>query len=151
MSLCSRNCSQRHPHRFQRIARDTIQSSLVLNGIVDHTFVGKSAAEDTMTKYNKDIKPTGGPCWGFRSSDHSFANHTTITCPNKDKPGVMDKAAKACKEFNEKVPARKKARGKREQAKGGVAGLSSTQIKAPSADQLNSLVSGMDKSLSKKC
>jgi hypothetical protein len=66
----------------------------------------------------------------------------------------MEKAAKARKEFNEKVSARKKARGKREQAKGGSPGLlsklSSTQFKALSADQLRSLVLGVNESPSKK-
>jgi hypothetical protein len=66
----------------------------------------------------------------------------------------MAKAAKARKEFYEKVSARKKARKKREQAEGGGAGLlsklSSTQIKVLSADQFRLFVSGMDKSPSKK-
>jgi hypothetical protein len=139
---------------FQRITRDTVQSSLVLNGQIDHAYVGNSIAEDTMTKYGKDTKRTRGPCWGCGSTEHSFVNRTTITCPNKDKPGVMEKAAKAGKEFNKKLSARKKARGKREQADGGGTGLlsklSSTQIKALSSDQLRSLVLGANESPSKK-
>jgi hypothetical protein len=107
-----------------------------------------------MTKYDRDTKRTRGPCWGYGSSEHSFANRTTITCPNKDKPGVMEKAAKARKEFNEKLSASKKARGKRGQAEGGSpelwSKLSSTQIKALSADQLRSLVLGVIESPSKK-
>jgi hypothetical protein len=82
-----------------------------LNGNVNHTFVGKFGTEDTMAKYNRDTKKTPVPFWGCGSSDHSFANCTTILCPNnKDKPGVMDKAAKARKEFNEKLSGRKKAK-----------------------------------------
>jgi hypothetical protein len=105
-------------------------------------------AEDTMTKYDKDnniIKKPRGSCWGCGGSDHSFANRKVITCPNKDKPGVMEKATKARKEFNEKLSARKKARAKRESAEGSTGGLlsklSSAQIQALSADQLRSIIS----------
>jgi hypothetical protein len=68
---------------------------------------------------------------------------------------VLDEPSTSfCSQFNEKLSARKKARGKREQAEGGSPGLlsklSSTQIKALSADQLRSLVLGVNKSPSKK-
>jgi hypothetical protein len=99
------------------------------------------------------VDPAGGVA---ALTDHSFENHKIITCPNKDKLGIMEKAAKACKEFNEKLSARKKAAwGKRDQTKGGNTGLlsklSSTQIKALSADQLRSfLISESGGSPSKK-
>jgi hypothetical protein len=80
--------------RFQMIARDTVQSSLTLATNLGNVWVGKSVTEDTMSKYNKDIKKTRGPCWGCGSSEHSFANRKDITCPNKDKPGVMQKLLK---------------------------------------------------------
>jgi hypothetical protein len=40
--------------RFQRIARDTVQSSLTLATNVNNAWVGNSVAEDTMSKYDKD-------------------------------------------------------------------------------------------------
>jgi hypothetical protein len=65
----------------------------------------------------------------------------------------MDKAAKAGKDFNEKLSARKKARSKRENAEGGtglVSKLSGAQIQALSADQLRSLISDGNESPTKK-
>jgi hypothetical protein len=111
-----------------------------------------------MTQYGKDNKRTSRPCWGCGSSGHhSFANCTTIACPNKEKTGIMERAAEACKEFKEKLPVRRKAQSKRDQTKGGstelLSKLSSTQIKvmSPPADQLSRLlISGADKSPSKK-
>ena len=44
--------------RFQRIARDTVQSSLTLATNVGNVWVGNSVAEDTMSKYDKDNKKT---------------------------------------------------------------------------------------------
>jgi hypothetical protein len=141
-------------NRFQRIARDTVQSSLTLATNVGNVWVGKSVAEDTMSKYEKDNKKPRGPCWGCGSTEHSFANRKDITCPNKDKPGVMEKAAKARKDFNEKLSARKKAaRGKRDSNEGGtglLSKLSSAQIQALSADQLRSLISEGCESPTKK-
>jgi hypothetical protein len=97
-------------NRYQRIAQDTFQSSLVLaTGVDGAPWVGTSVAEDTMAKYGDSNKRPRNPCWGCGSSDHSFANRKTITCPNKDKPGVMDRAAKARKDFNDKLAAKKKA------------------------------------------
>jgi hypothetical protein len=143
--------------RFQRIARDTVQSSLTLATNVNNAWVGNSVAEDTMSKYDKDnniVKKTRGPCWGCGGTDHSFANRKVITCPNKDKPGVMEKATKARKDFNEKLSARKKARAKRD-TEGGTGGgflskLSGAQIQALSADQLRSLISDSNESPTKK-
>jgi hypothetical protein len=110
-----------------------------------------------MSKYDKDnnvVKRTRGPCWGCGDTDHSFANRKVITCPNKDKPGVMEKATKARKDFNEKLSARKKARSKRETTEGGTGGfllkLSGAQIQALSADQLRTLISVGGESPSKK-
>jgi hypothetical protein len=55
-------------------------------------------------------------CWGCDQTGHRFANKQgQITCPNKDKPGVQDRAAKARKDFNERLQKReqesKKKRG----------------------------------------
>jgi hypothetical protein len=73
----------------------------------------------------------------------------------KTTAGIMEKAAKSCKEFNEQLSVRKKvARGKRKQPKGRNTGLLSklngSQIKALSADQLRSLISECDESPSKR-
>ncbi len=94
--------------RYQRIAKDTVQSSLTLATGVDGVWIGRSVAEDTMEKYDPDRKPRN-TCWGCGSPDHSFANRKTVTCPNKDKPAVIEKAAKVHKEFNERLAAKKKA------------------------------------------
>jgi hypothetical protein len=49
-----------------------------------------------MTKTTRGlVRPAGGVA---ALTDHSFANHKMITCPNKDKLDIMEKAAKeACK------------------------------------------------------
>jgi hypothetical protein len=141
--------------RFQNIAKDTVQSSLTLATHVGNVWVGKSVAEETMSNYDKDNKKPRGACWGCGSSDHSYADRKTIICPNKDKPGVMEKATKARKEFNDKLSARKKAaKGKRDNTEGGTGNLlsklSNTQIQALSADQLRSLISDDNASPSKR-
>jgi hypothetical protein len=61
-----------------------------------------------MTTYGRKYKPRN-PCWGYGSSDHRFANCKAVTCPHKDKPVVMERAAKkACKGFIERLAAKKK-------------------------------------------
>jgi hypothetical protein len=56
--------------------------------------INKSVAEGTIKRYTVN-------CWGCDQTGHSFANKQgQITCPNKDKPGVQDRAAKARKDFN---------------------------------------------------
>jgi hypothetical protein len=87
--------------RFQGIARDTVQSGLMLATNVGNVWVGKLVTEDTMSKFDKDNKKTRGPCWECGSTDHSFANCKVVTCHNKDKPVVMEKLLKLTR-----IPAR---------------------------------------------
>jgi hypothetical protein len=65
--------------RYQRIAKETVQSSgLTLATGVDGVWIHKSVAENTMEKYDSSRKKRN-PCWGCGSLDHSFANHITVT------------------------------------------------------------------------
>jgi hypothetical protein len=82
---------------------------VLATGIDGTPWVGTSVAEDMMAKYGDPDKKKRNPCRGCGSSDRSFANCKTITCPNMDKPGVMDRAAKARNDFNGKLAAKKKA------------------------------------------
>jgi hypothetical protein len=132
---------------YQRIAKDTVQSSLTLATGVDGVWIGKSVAKDTMEKYDPDRKPRN-PCWGCGSPDHSFTNRKTVTCPNKDKPGVIEKAAKAHKEFNECLAAKKKA-AKSGRDRSDKSTLIS-QLKNLTSDQIKTLLLDNNESPTKK-
>ncbi len=82
-------------NRVRKIAQDEV-SNYSFNAQIH-----KSVAEGTIERYT--VK-----CWGCDQTGHSFANKQgRITCPNKDKPGVQDRAAKARKDFNERLQKRK--------------------------------------------
>ena len=76
-----------------------------------HAKVHMSAAEKVIQKYTempvreKPVKE----CWGCGQTDHVYAVGDTIVCPNKDLPGVKDKAAKVREDFR----ARRKASSKK--------------------------------------
>jgi hypothetical protein len=60
-----------------------------------HTKVNQSVAEDTIQHYIVKY-------WSCNQTGHSYASkQDQITWPNKDKPGVQEKAKKARKDFND--------------------------------------------------
>jgi hypothetical protein len=76
--------------------------------------VNMSIAEKVITEYtNAPVsKSTEKMCWGCGSKDHMYAIKNNIICPNKDMPGVKEKAAKVRSDFNERRRAiRKKRKG----------------------------------------
>jgi hypothetical protein len=74
--------------------------------------VNMSVAEKVIAEYTKSpvSRSTKRICWGCGSEDHMYAIKNTIVCPNKDLPGVQEKAAKVRMDFNERRRALKKKR-----------------------------------------
>ena len=77
-----------------------------------------SAAEETLRRYGKKRQPTNAIidniikeiiCWGCLGKHRYRDPHTKeIICPNKDQPGVPERAAKAHADYRKKVTERKK-------------------------------------------
>jgi hypothetical protein len=65
------------------------------------TNVNQSVAEKTIQKYTK----LSNDCWGCGGSNRAYAKRDgTITCPNKDQPGVAEKTQKERRAaFNERI------------------------------------------------
>ncbi len=82
-----------------------LQGTQVMNTSVHH-----STAEATIRKYISEPVPDKPvkQCWGCGSADHVFAVKDNIVCPNKNMPGVMEKAAAVREDFRVKRKARKK-------------------------------------------
>jgi hypothetical protein len=101
--------------------------------VLNHLFnaqINKSVAEGTIKRYT--VK-----CWGCDQTGHSFANKQgQITCPNKDKPGVQDRAAKARKDFNERLQKRKQESRK----KRGVNNMLTEAFGSLTGDEIRALV-----------
>jgi uncharacterized Zn finger protein (UPF0148 family) len=94
------------------------------------TQINKSVAEGTIERYT--VK-----CWGCDRTGHSFANKQgQITCPNKDKPGVQDRAAKARKDFKERLQKRKQESKK----KRGVNNMLTEAFGSLTGDEIRALV-----------
>ena len=62
-----------------------------------------STAETTISKYTKS------KCWGCGDENHAYKEGDVIICPNKDKPGVAEKAEKGRQLYNTYM---RKKRGK---------------------------------------
>lgn len=82
------------------------------------------------------------------SFNHNSVNHKAIAGPKEAKPGVRERASKTCKEFNECLPARKKA-NKSDRNYSSNANLL-FQLKTLASEQIRSLLSNGDKSWTKK-
>lgn len=82
---------------MRQMARDKFKSN--------HAFMANfSLADKAMKDYGKKLEKS---CWGCGEKDHSYAERGIVVCPNKDKPGVAEKAAQKREEFNKKRKARK--------------------------------------------
>ena len=67
-----------------------------------------SSAEKTISNYKTNELQRS--CWGCNDPNHGWMDKKTkqITCPNKDKPGVKDNAAKLYAEFKQRMTERKR-------------------------------------------
>jgi hypothetical protein len=82
-------------NRVKRIAKHEISAQSFV------AQVNTSVADKTIEKYKKR------DCWGC-GGEHTYANRQgQILCPNKDRPGVFEQAAKARKDYNERINKRK--------------------------------------------
>lgn len=66
--------------------------------------VNMSVAERTIRQYTDAPIPSEPvkQCWGCGSTDHVYARNNVVTCPNKDIPGVKEKAQKVRDDFNKR-------------------------------------------------
>jgi hypothetical protein len=94
-AFTSASSAEQQINRVKRIAKHEISVE---------SFVAKvntSVADKMIKQYKKK------ECWGF-GEEHTYANRQgQILCPNKDKPGVFEQAAKARKYYNDRINKRK--------------------------------------------
>jgi hypothetical protein len=113
---------------------------IVKDAVSAHSFktqVNRSVAEETIQRYSENT------CWGCLEKGHSFAGKRgTITCPNELKPGVTERAAKARKDFNERIRKRKDGGSNNNRTKCGATALLSKAMKGLSGDDLKALLTG---------
>jgi hypothetical protein len=131
--------------RVRKITTDQIKSSMTLHSKVD-VKAHASTAESTIQEYSS--RPSGQrferACWGCGSKDHAYAKGKEIICPNKDKPGVAEAAAKNFQGYRDRRAVdTKKRKALKAKESGGtksfLAGLLYDQVKSLSANQLSVL------------
>jgi hypothetical protein len=112
-------------NRVHKIAQDTVSQHSF------HTKINQSVAEDTIQRYT--VK-----CWGCNQTRHSYASKQgQITCPNKDKPGIQEKADQARKDFNDHQ--RKKKNGFKRGSKRNANTLLSEALGSMTRDEIKVL------------
>jgi hypothetical protein len=133
--------------RVRKITTDQIRSSMTLHSQAHQARTLASTAESTIQEYSS--RPSGQrferACWGCGSKDHAYAKGKEIICPNKDKPGVAEAAAKNFQGYRDRRAVdTKKRKALKAKESGGtksfLAGLSYDQVKSLSADQLSVLM-----------
>jgi hypothetical protein len=113
-------------NRVRKIAQDTVSQHSF------HTKVNQSVAEDTIQRYVVT-------CWGCDQTGHSYASKQgQITCPNKDKPGVKEKAEKARKDFNDRQ--RKKKNDLKKGSKRNANTMLSEALGSMTRDEIKALI-----------
>jgi hypothetical protein len=97
-AFAAASSAEQQINRVKHIAKHEISAQ---------SFVAKvntSVADQTVEKCKQK------ECWGC-GEEHTYANRQgQILCPNKDKPGVFEQAAKARKDYNDKVKCTKNGR-----------------------------------------
>jgi hypothetical protein len=127
--------------------------AMTLEVVSGHAFHNKvqthaSIAEKTFEQYGPGTvteRKTG--CWGCYGEDHSYAGRNgVITCPNKDKPGVKERAEQARRDYNTRVKiSRKKKRKQAAQAKGNNAAATTPAASAAAAPAAEHAFNGLTK------
>jgi hypothetical protein len=134
------------PHS-QRIAEDTVQSSIALaTGVDGVCWIGNSITRDIMTRYGKIH--AGDAVAQTRALQIAKPSHAP---PKASKSGVLVKrAAKAHKEFNEYLAAKKKIAKSGPMHRYDNSNLVSQLKSSLTSDQIRSLLSNSDESPTKK-
>jgi hypothetical protein len=141
--------------RLRTIARSEVSNQSFL--VKAHTtFAGASVAEETLKKYATTGNSSNpNPCWGCGETGHSFASKEFgVTCPNKDKPGVTERAALARGGYNDRLKKKRKDQAKK-RAQNSMfsnvfANLNQEQISKLSGDQIKALMGMTNPSPEKK-
>jgi hypothetical protein len=128
--------------RLRTIARSEVSSHAFHIGVNSG-----SVAEKTMERYAGAGKSQPNPCWGCGDMDHAYATKGGgVTCPNKDKPGVEEKATLARKEYNARLKKKRKESDQKKRSHGStfntnaLNGLNADVISRLSGDQLKALL-----------
>ena len=106
--------------------------------------VNASVCENTLKKYVDKVSV----CWGCEQPGHSYANRKgVILCPNKDKPGVKERAEAKHKEYRLKNAEKNKQRKKKRELSALVSTVSEQKLRTFVANEKKPKPSTVDNAI----